>query len=142
MLDKTHDSSSKFLSTSFLQITEKRNFFRTVYNHKKMNEEVEETSQSGVDALISETESMLELLNRLSSNVMRKDGMDLEFRKDMGRLVESLKKLKEIECDDTVPSRVLHSICNSKVPDSVNKHAIDAAIQEMQSMIESRNGKK
>ena len=105
-----------------------------------MNEEVEETSQSGVDALISETESMLNLLNRLSSNVMRKDGMDLEFRKDMGRLVESLKKLKEIECDDTVPSRVLHSICNSKVPDSVNKHAIDAAIQEMQSMIESRNG--
>ena len=106
-----------------------------------MNEEVEESS-IGVDALISETESRLNLLNRLSSNVMRKDGMDLEFRKDMGRLVESLKKLKEIECDDTVPLRVLNSICNSKVPDSVNKHAIDAAIQEMQSMIESRNGQK
>ena len=104
-----------------------------------MNEEVVEETSIGVDALISETESMLNLLNRLSSNVMRKDGMDVEFRKDMGRLVESLKKLEKIECDDTVPSRVLSSICNSKVPDSMNKHAIDAAIQEMQSMIESRN---
>ena len=100
----------------------------------------EETTSSGVETLIGETESMLELLNRLSSNVMRKDGMDSEFRKDMGKLVESLRNLREIECDDRVPQRVLNSICNSKVPDSMNKHAIDAAIQEMQSMIESRNG--
>ena len=92
-----------------------------------------------MDALIDETEATLELLNKLSSNVLRKDGMDETFRKDMGRLVAKFRSVREIACDEDVSERVLNSICNSKLPDSLNKHAIDTAVQEMHTMIEKRN---
>ena len=77
-----------------------------------MNEEVVEETSIGVDALISETESMLNLLNRLSSHVMRKDGMgnENEFRKDtretefFSNNIQSKKIVKKMNEDEVESS--------------------------------------
>jgi len=100
----------------------------------------EDDEMSGLDRVISETEATLELLNKLHAKVASKDKMDDDFRRDMGKLISKFRILRDnVDCEESVPRHVINSISQSREPISMKQHAINASIQELQSMMEKRN---